>query len=50
MPAGLGDGVGNVAGVRKPPGKEPAGRRTSGGVMDEVYGDLAAAEDWWGWV
>jgi hypothetical protein len=50
MPAGRGDGVGNAAGVRKPPGKEPAGRRTSGGVMDELYGDLAAAEDWWGWV
>ena len=33
-----GDGVGTAAGVRKPPGKEPAGRRTSGGELTRSMG------------
>ncbi len=50
MPAGCDGGAGTSAGVRKPPGNEPAGRRATVGACGERYGDLGGAEGLPGWV
>jgi len=49
MPAGRDDGAGTSAGVRKPPGNEPAGRRATVGACGGRYGDLGGAEGLPGW-